>query len=118
MKVRPEATGYLHGLEKTRTHGEQPALAAPLRDVVRDLDVNQPVFGLQTFASFYQPEATVAQLLVLRTATAMGMLGLTLARGGSQSSAPVFRDVRETPRQRRPQPLSWRMSSSPRNVRP
>jgi putative ABC transport system permease protein len=54
-------------------------LAGPLRDLVRTYDVNQPVFSLRTFSTFYQQEATAAPLLVLRTATGMGLLGLSLA---------------------------------------
>jgi len=57
-------------------------LASPLRDIVRTLDVNQPVFSLRTFASVYQREATGAQLLVMKTAGIMGLLGLTLALVG------------------------------------
>jgi ABC-type antimicrobial peptide transport system permease subunit len=57
-------------------------LAGSLRDLVRSLDVNQPVFSLRTYSSFYQREATGAQLLVLKTATAMGVLGLSLALVG------------------------------------
>src|SRR5262249_37570774 len=57
-------------------------LAAPLRVLVRDLDVNQPVFSLRTFSSFFQQQATGAPLLVLRVGTAMGLLGLTLALVG------------------------------------
>jgi putative ABC transport system permease protein len=57
-------------------------LAWPLRDVVRSLDVNQPIFNMRTFSSFYQQQAFGAQLLVIRVATAMGLLGLTLALVG------------------------------------
>ena len=57
-------------------------LAGPLRDVVRTLDMNQPVFSLRTFSSYYERAATGAQLLVLKTATGMGLLGLTLALVG------------------------------------
>jgi hypothetical protein len=57
-------------------------LAGPLRDVVRTLDVNQPVFSLRTFSSYYEREATGAQLLVSRVATGMGLLGLTLSLVG------------------------------------
>jgi predicted permease len=57
-------------------------LAGPLRDLVRTLDVNQPVFLLRTFSNYYKREATVAQQLVMRTAGAMGLLGLTLSLVG------------------------------------
>jgi macrolide transport system ATP-binding/permease protein len=57
-------------------------LAAPLRAVVRALDVNQPVFALRTFSNFYQQQATGPQLLVMKVATAMGLLGLILSLVG------------------------------------
>ena len=57
-------------------------LAAPLRELVKDLDANQPVFGLRTFSSFYQQQAIGAQLLVMKVTTGMGLLGLTLALVG------------------------------------
>src|SRR5262245_52938514 len=56
--------------------------AAPLRELVRALDIDQPVFNLRTFSNFYQREATGAQLLVMKTAGAMGLMGLTLALVG------------------------------------
>src|SRR5437764_4612109 len=42
-----------------QTSADAAWLAAPLRDVVRTLDVNQPVFNLKTFSSLYE-ERTVA----------------------------------------------------------
>jgi putative ABC transport system permease protein len=63
-------------------NADASSLAASLREVVREIDVNQPVFSLQTFSSFYEREATGAQLLVLRTAAGMGLLGLTLSLVG------------------------------------
>jgi putative ABC transport system permease protein len=57
-------------------------LAAPLRDLVKDLDANQPVFGLRTFSSSYQRQAIGAQLLVLKVMSGMGLLGLALALVG------------------------------------
>jgi predicted permease len=57
-------------------------LAAPLRAIVRELDVNQPVFGLRTFSTVYEREGIGPQLLVLRTAAGMGILGLTISLVG------------------------------------
>jgi len=72
-------------------------LATPLRSLVRDLDVNQPVFSLRTFSSFYRQQAMGAPLLVLRVGTAMGILGLTLALVGLYGlvSYSVARRTRE-----------------------
>ena len=57
-------------------------LAAPLREIVRTLDENQPVFNLRTFATFYAQTAIGSQLLLMRTVGAMGVLGLMLALSG------------------------------------
>jgi predicted permease len=58
------------------------SLGARLRDLVRTLDVNQPVFSLRTFASFYKLRATASLLLVMKVTAFMGFLGMTLALVG------------------------------------
>jgi putative ABC transport system permease protein len=57
-------------------------LAASMRDIVRTLDVSQPVSSLQSFSSFYEQDAIAPQLLLMRTTAMMGLLGLTLALVG------------------------------------
>ena len=61
------------------TSGDPASLAAPLRDVVRDFDVNQPVVSVRTFSSFYEQRAIAIPLRILQTVGTMGLLGLTLA---------------------------------------
>jgi len=61
------------------TNGDAAQLAAPLRDVVRDLDENQPVFNVRTFSSFYEQRAIAVPLRILQMVGTMGLLGLTLA---------------------------------------
>jgi len=61
------------------TSADAASLGAPLRDVVRDLDVNLPVFDLRAFASFYEGRALGPQVILGRTVGMMGLLGLTLA---------------------------------------
>ncbi len=59
---------------------EDPAfLAAPLREVVRTLDVNLPVFGVQTYSSLYHERAIAVPLMLMQIVGTMGLLGLTLA---------------------------------------
>jgi putative ABC transport system permease protein len=72
-------------------------LAAPLRDVVRSHDINQPVFSLRTFSSFYEQQAIGAQLLVMKVTAGMGVLGLALALVGLYGlvSYSVARRTRE-----------------------
>jgi predicted permease len=54
-------------------------LAAPLRDVVRSLDVNLPVFNVRPYSSFYEQRALAPQLLLTRAVSTLGLVGLTLA---------------------------------------
>ena len=58
------------------TSADAAPLAAPLRDVVRALDQNQPVFSLRTLSSFYEQQAIAAPLLLMQTTGTMGLLGL------------------------------------------
>jgi predicted permease len=53
-------------------------LAAPLRDVVRGLDVNQPVVSVRTFSSLYEQRAIRVSLRILQMVGTMGLIGLTL----------------------------------------
>jgi predicted permease len=65
------------------TSGGDPALlASPLRELVRDLDVNQPVVNLRTLASLYERRAIDIPLRILQTVATIGLLGLTLALVG------------------------------------
>ncbi|MDP8979819.1 MAG: ABC transporter permease [Acidobacteriota bacterium] len=59
--------------------GDPATLAPPLRDVVRALDANQPVYNVRTLASFYQKRAIAIPLMILQMVATMGLLGLSLA---------------------------------------
>jgi putative ABC transport system permease protein len=61
------------------TDPDPAPLANPLRDVVRTLDENQPVFNLRTFSNFYEQRAIGPQLLVMQVTAAMSVVGLSLA---------------------------------------
>ena len=41
----------------TQSAGDPASLAAPLREVVRGLDVNQPIFNVRTMAELYRMRA-------------------------------------------------------------
>ena len=58
------------------------SLAAPLRDLVRALDVNQPINNLRTFSSFYEQRAIGPRLMLAQVTGTMGLVGLTLALVG------------------------------------
>src|SRR6185369_3127282 len=60
--------------------GEEPAaLAAPLREVVRDLDPNMPVGNVRTMEEQFRLRSTVILDVVADTISAMGAIGLSLA---------------------------------------
>jgi putative ABC transport system permease protein len=64
------------------TNPEAGHLAAPLRAVVRDLDLNLPVFNVRTFASLYQRRAVDIPRTVLQIVGTLGVIGLMLALVG------------------------------------
>jgi predicted permease len=65
------------------TSGGDPALlASPLRGLVRDLDVNQPVVNVRTLASLYERRAIDIPFRILQTVGTIGLIGLTLALVG------------------------------------
>jgi len=64
------------------TYGDPAALTAPLREVVRSLNPDQPIYNTHTLASFYEQRGTAIFLFILRLVGAMGLLGLTLALVG------------------------------------
>jgi hypothetical protein len=61
------------------TNADASPLAAPLRNMVSAVDVNQPVNNVRTFSSFYRQRAIGGRLMLMQATGAMGMLGLTLA---------------------------------------
>jgi ABC-type antimicrobial peptide transport system permease subunit len=54
-------------------------LAAPLREVVRGLDVSMPVFHVRTMEELYRMRATSVFNVLVSTVAAMGLMGLGLA---------------------------------------
>jgi predicted permease len=62
--------------------GEPDALAGPLRDAVRSIDANLPVFNLRTVATLYESRATDTWLQFFQMVGTMGFIGLALAATG------------------------------------
>ena len=62
--------------------GDPSALAAPLRDAVRSLDANMPLFNLRTVATLYESRATDTWLQFFSMTGSMGFIGLVLATTG------------------------------------
>ena len=61
------------------TNSDAASIATPLRETVRALDVNQPVFNLRSFSSFYRGRAIGPRLLLMQATATLGLLGLILA---------------------------------------
>jgi putative ABC transport system permease protein len=59
--------------------GDAAAVAAPLRDVVRDLDVNMPLSNVRTMAQLYQMRAISVFNVLVTMVGAMGLMGLALS---------------------------------------
>src|SRR5256885_2599981 len=59
--------------------GDPSSLAAPVREVVRGLDANMPVYNVRTMAEFYRMRAVSIFNVLVSTVAAMGLMGLGLA---------------------------------------
>jgi predicted permease len=57
-------------------------MAAPVRDVVRGIDPNMPVFGVRTLEDFYDSRIVYTSQLVVGSVVGMGSMGLVLALVG------------------------------------
>jgi predicted permease len=67
----------------TGTTGADPgSLLAPLRDVVRDIEVNLPVLNARTLASIYERRAIEIPWRVFQLVGTIGLIGLVLALVG------------------------------------
>jgi putative ABC transport system permease protein len=77
--------------------GNSASLAAPLRDVVRGLDANQPIFNVRTMEEFYDMRVVSTGNVIVQIVAAMGMMGLVLAIVGlySLGAYAVSRRTRE-----------------------
>ena len=64
------------------SHGDPASLVAPLREVVRSLDANQPIFDVRTMESLYHMRAIANTSMIIETIGAMGLVGLLLALVG------------------------------------
>lgn len=62
--------------------GDADSLAKPLRDAVRSIDGNVPVFNLRTVATLYESRVTDTWLQLFQMVGTMGFIGLALATTG------------------------------------
>jgi putative ABC transport system permease protein len=59
--------------------GDPASLATPLRDVVRTLDANQPIYDVRTMEEFYRMRVITVFNVVIGSVAAMGVMGLGLS---------------------------------------
>jgi len=62
--------------------GDAAALAAPLREIVKQIDPNMPISGLRTMEDFYYGNAVGIVSTITSVTGGMGVLGLVLAMVG------------------------------------
>jgi predicted permease len=64
------------------TSGEPTPAIAQVRDVVRGIDSNQPVYNVRTLSAFFQQRAVAVPMMIAELISTLGLLGLTLALVG------------------------------------
>jgi predicted permease len=81
----------------TESSGDPALLAAPLREIVRSMDPNQPMYNVRTFGNFYKMRAIDTPLMITKMVVTMGLIGLLLALIGIYGlvSYSVARRTRE-----------------------
>jgi ABC-type antimicrobial peptide transport system permease subunit len=65
-----------------QTSGDPAAMAGPLREIVRSLDSNLPVFGVRTMSDLIEQRSVTLMHLLDGIVGAVGLLGLVLALVG------------------------------------
>ena len=73
QEYRPEATLTVH------TRGNPPEIAPAIRDAVRAIDPDMPVFSVRSMDVFYDARAMLGPRLTMQMVTAAGSIGLLLA---------------------------------------
>jgi predicted permease len=62
--------------------GDPAGLAAPMREVVRSLDANQPIYNVRTMEELFRIRAVSTPNFIVQTVGAMGFMGLVLSMVG------------------------------------
>ncbi len=62
--------------------GAPLSLVAPLREAVRALDANQPIYNVRSYEDYYRRRAIGDPNLIIETVGAMGVMGVALAMAG------------------------------------
>jgi predicted permease len=64
---------------EVRTAGDPTAMTGQIRDAVRAISPDMPVFGVRSMEAFYDARAMLGPRLTMQLVTAMGLMGLLLA---------------------------------------
>jgi predicted lysophospholipase L1 biosynthesis ABC-type transport system permease subunit len=64
------------------TIGESASVIAPIREMVRRIDPNQPIFGVRTMEDLYHMRAVSTPNIILDVVASLGFAGLVLAMVG------------------------------------
>ena len=64
------------------SYADPAALVAPLRDLVRSLDANQPIYNVRTMEDYYHKRAVSNPDMIVETVGAMGLTALILSLVG------------------------------------
>jgi putative ABC transport system permease protein len=64
------------------TSGDPAALAGPVRDMVRSLDANMPIFNVRTMGDFFEQRSVMVVHVVNAIVGVIGLLGLGLSLVG------------------------------------
>jgi putative ABC transport system permease protein len=88
---------HSHMILISESQGDPAGLAAPIREVVRGLDADQPIFGVRTMEEFYKMRVITTSNVIVETVGGMGLMGLVLATVGlySLGAYAVSRRTRE-----------------------
>ena len=62
-----------------QSSGDAASLAAPLREVIRSLDANLPIYNVRTMEALYRMRAISIFNVLVTTVAAMGLMGLGLS---------------------------------------
>ncbi len=65
-----------------RSAADPSGLVTPLREIVRGLDANLPIYNVRTFDEFYRMRVVSILAVIRRLVVAMGVMGLALALVG------------------------------------
>lgn len=66
----------------TESDASSTSLAASLRELVRKLDANMPIYDVRTMEDFYGNRAIKTPTIIIQTVGSMGLMGLILAMIG------------------------------------